>query len=565
MSRSSRRILFWFSSLLLCLLALSGLTACTPSVTLIAATPAPTVEPSMQPPQVTVVVQWNEVMLSAIRTGKPRPIVVARQMFMIHSAMYDAWSLYDEKAIPTVLDPNLRRPLAEHTYANKAEAVSQAAYQLLLHFFPDYEKNTLAFGNLLKHLGYAPASISDESTPAGIGYLAAQAIMADRRDDGSNEANNYADITSEKYPELYKSVNAADPTASNAPGGVGFDSNRWQPLRVPNGALRDAALNPIFDNADPATYSDQVYLGPHWGAVRPFALTSGEQFRPSAPPQFGSAEPYTDALGNTMTNDEAYRQQVSQVLVISANLTDEEKIVAEFWADGPRSETPPGHWNALAHGVSYRDHHTLDDDIKMFFALNGAVFDASITAWEAKRAYDYVRPISAIRNLYAGQTIQAWGGPNQGAQDIPVEAWLPYQALDFVTPPFAEYISGHSTFSAASAEVLTRFTGSNRFYDGVTVLFNEDFNRDGVPDLLGEYIAPANAPVGANKFENVPAAPVILHWATFQEAADEAGISRLYGGIHFQDGDLRGRAAGRQVGAQAYALAESYWNGDVQR
>lgn len=565
---SKRSILYGIRHLVWLLLLLPGLSACrmlTPSVTLVSATPSPTVDSTMQPPQVTVVVQWNEVMLSAIRTGKPRPIVVARQMFMIHSAMYDAWSLYDATATPTVLDPALRRPAVEHTYANKAEAVSQAAYQMLVHFFPDYEKNTLGFSNLLMHLGYAPASAPDESTPAGIGYLAAQAIMADRLNDGSNEANNYADTTSETYPELYKPVNAADPTADNAPGGPEFDANRWQPLRVPTGALRDKALNPIFNNDDPATYSDQVFLGPHWGAVRPFALTSGDQFRPPAPPQLGSAEPYTDALGNALTNDEAYRQQVAQLMEISANLTDEQKIIAEFWADGPRSETPPGHWNALAHGISYRDHHTLDDDIKMFFALNGAVFDASITAWDAKRAYDYVRPISAIRNLYAGQTIQAWGGPNQGAQTIPAEAWLPYQALDFVTPAFAEYTSGHSTFSAASAEVLTRFTGSNRFYDGVTVLFNEDFNRDGVPDLLGEYIAPANAPVGANKFENVPAAPVVLHWATFQEAADQAGISRLYGGIHFQDGDLRGRAAGRELGAQAFALAESYWSGAVQR
>ncbi len=523
--------------------------------------PTPTTIPTMNAmPDVTVVVQWNEVMLAAIRSGKPRPVVVARQLYMVHAAMYDAWSLYDDVAVPILLDDFLRRPVGERNDENKRAAVSQAAYQMLIHFFPEYQRNTLAFSTLLSHLNYAPAT-EVGTTPAGVGFMAARAMIADRAGDGSNELGNYAGITSAIYPQPYAPVNAANPTAANAPGGAAFNPNRWQPLRVPTGALRDAALNPIVNNDDPGTYVDQVFLGPHWGAVRPFALTSGDQFRPPAPPQLGSGEPYTDGLGQTMTNDQAYRAQVAQVLAMSAQLTDEQKVIAEFWADGPRSDTPPGHWNALAHGVSYRDYHTLDDDVKMFLALNGALFDASISAWDAKRAYDYIRPISAIHHLYAGQIIEAWGGPNRGTQAIPASAWLPYQALDFVTPAFAEYISGHSTFSAAAAEVLTRFTGSNQFYDGVTVLYNEDFNRDGVPDLLGEYIASAGLPIGANKFENVPTHPVVLHWPTFQDAADQAGISRLYGGIHFQDGDLRGRAVGRQVGAQAYALAESYWGG----
>jgi hypothetical protein len=262
-----------------------------------------------------------------------------------------------------------------------------------------------------------------------------------------------------------------------------------------------------------------------------------------------------------MTNDEAYQMQVDEILHISAALTDEQKVIAEYWADGPRSETPPGHWNALAHGISYRDHHTLDDDVKLFFALNSALFDGSIAAWEAKRAYDCVRPISAIQHKYAGQMVEAWGGPDQGTQLIPAENWLPYQSLTFVTPPFAEYVSGHSTFSAAAAEVLTRFTGSNQFYDGTTVLFNEDFNRDGVPDLLGQHITPK----GGNTFENSPTQPVVLQWETFQEAADEAGMSRRYGGIHFQDGDLQGRQMGTKIGGQAYELAERYWAGQVQR
>lgn len=111
-----------------------------------------------------------------------------------------------------------------------------------------------------------------------------------------------------------------------------------------------------------------------------------------------------------MTSDTAYRKQFVQVLSFSAHLTDFQKCIAEYWAGGPRSETPPGHWNALAHGISQRDQHTINDDVKLYFALNAALFDASIAAWDAKRAYDFVRPASAIRHLYTGQTVEAWAG-----------------------------------------------------------------------------------------------------------------------------------------------------------
>ncbi len=512
-------------------------------------------------PPANLVVLWNEAMLAAVRNGAPRPTVTARALYMTHAAMYDAWALYDDTAVPTVLDPALKRPAAEHNDVYKGAAVSQAAYHMLITLYPDHEKKTYAFSNLLNALGYKIVMEADATTPAGLGYMAAQAVLADRADDGANAANNYADVTSAIYPELYVVWNSADPNADNAPGHAGFNPNHWQPLRVPTGGLTNEAGWPVADHANPATYRDQVFLTPHWGAVRPFALSSGDQFRPQMPPQAGSTEPYTDALGQTMTHDEAYHQQVDEILHISATLTDEQKVIAEYWADGPRSETPPGHWNALAHGISFRDKHGIDEDVKLYFALNGALFDASIAAWEAKRTYDYVRPASAIQHKYAGQMIEAWGGPNQGTQLIPGETWRPYQSLTFVTPPFAEYVSGHSTFSAAAAEVLTRFTGSNRFYDGVTMLYDEDFNRDGIPDLLGQHVVP----IGGNMFESSPAEVVTLQWHTFQEAADEAAMSRRYGGIHFQDGDLFARRMGTPIGAQAYVLAEQYWTGQGAR
>ena len=238
-----------------------------------------------------------------------------------------------------------------------------------------------------------------------------------------------------------------------------------------------------------------------------------------------------------------YVKQVEEMVKISANLTDREKTIAEYWADGPSSELPPGHWCLFAAWVARRDGQTLDESVQMFFAISNALLDASIVAWDAKREYDSVRPITAVRHLMAGKMIRAWGGPGKGTMMVRGETWQPYQVTTFPTPPFPEYISGHSTFSSASAEVLKRFTGRDDFGASVTL------------------------PAGWSKVEPglVPARPVTLTWRTFSEAADEAGMSRRYGGIHFRDGDLDARAIGRRVGAQAWAKAQGYIEGKVRR
>ena len=144
-------------------------------------------------------------------------------------------------------------------------------------------------------------------------------------------------------------------------------------------------------------------------------------------------------------------------------------MIAEYWSDGPYSEQPPGQWAQFAQFVSARDHHTLDDDVKMFFALSNAMLDASIAAWDAKRRYDSLRPVTVISLLYKGKKIRSWGGPGKGTVEMDGSQWLPYQLAAFPTPPFPEYVSGHSTYSAAAAHVLELWTGSDRFGDSVTL------------------------------------------------------------------------------------------------
>ena len=248
---------------------------------------------------------------------------------------------------------------------------------------------------------------------------------------------------------------------------------------------------------------------------------------------------FVELFGPATYGSPGYAQQGQELINFSANLTDTQKMIAEYWANGPHTETPPGHWCLFAEYVSSRDRHGLDDDVKMFFAMTNAVFDAGIAAWDAKRQFDSERPVTAIPYQFQGQQIQSWGGPFQGTVTMDGSQWIPYQPSTFPTPPFPEYISGHSTFSAAGATVLALWTGSDYFGDSVTL------------------------PAGSSTIEPglTPHTAVTLQWRTFTDAANEAGISRRYGGIHFKAADLAGRAVGDLVGWQAWLKAQFYFNG----
>jgi len=319
-------------------------------------------------------------------------------------------------------------------------------------------------------------------------------VLELRHSDGSNQLGSppYSDTSG------YQPVNTPDEIV---------DPNRWQPLRVSDGHGGTVV---------------QRYITPHWGGVTPFALTSGAQFRPTQ--------------GPALVDQPRYREQAQEVLDYTADLDDRQKTIAEYWADGPSSELPPGHWALFAQFVSRRDRNSVEEDVKMFFAMTNAIHDAGVACWDSKRAFDYVRPVTAIHHVFGDEPVRTWGG-----RTIPGREWRPYQAATIVTPPFPEYVSGHSSFSAAGAEVLKRFTGSDRFGGSETL------------------------PAGGSRVEPgaVPSRDLTLSWRTFSDAADEAGISRRYGGIHFEQGDLDGRAMGRQIGAQAWDLSQAYFNGDA--
>ena len=602
--------------------------------------------------------RWNEVYLQAIRQDFARPVVHARNLYHSAAAMYDAWAVVQGKRALPLLQTYPGSPDLPRTPAAAAEAISYAAYRLLLHRYrtsPGAGRTLPQAAALMQELGYDTAYVSvDYRTghPAAVGNFIAAQVIAYGRTDGANEALNYAN---QEYPDA---VNGALELANPFSIFNLRDPGRWQPLAFP-GTVIDQSGNVLEGNIP-------GFLGASWGRVTPFALPNTVRTLPTTTDSiYGNSPVYHDPgpppgyVPQDTAEFNFYRWNFETVLKWSSHLDPDDgvmwdispgargnrttplpttpaeyrafydqhaggqpgdghplnpvtgqpyapnvvprgdytRVLAEFWADGPASETPPGHWFTILNTVM--DHplfvrrlwgegsvlDPLEYDVKAYLVLGGAMHDAAITAWSIKGKYDYVRPISAIRYLSAlGQSTvrtdstynpvgirldpgfielvessaevvnstalmrvkaRAWIGNTfvptstggyAGVDWINPSIWEPYQRPNFVTPNFAGYISGHSTFSSAAATVLERLTGSPYF-----------------PGGLGEFVARKNEFL---VFEKGPSVDVVLQWATYQDAASETSLSRIWGGIHPPVDDIPGRKIGPLVAREAYELAE---------
>lgn len=454
-----------------------------------------------------VVLRWDQVTLDAIINSRLGPPMVARALAIVHTCIYDAWAAYDRRAAGTRLGTRLRQPFWERTARNRDEAISYAAYTAAVDIWPELKPT---FDGAMADLGYRrPHSWRAKA----VGERACGAVLEYRHQDGSNQLGDLSEGAYSDYTG-YQPVNDPMPAEGPLDPATVRDPGRWQAL--------------TYTDAGGATRT-QAYMGPHMGNVKPFAMTSWNQYKLRPPARYGTRE---------------YVRQAQELVDYAGHLTDRQKVISEHWADeGAGFVGPPGTWARVAQFVSRRDRNTVDEDAKLFFALTNAVFDASTAIWGYKRYYDYVRPITAIRYLYRGKKILSWPQAGQRPEVIDGSTWWPYQPSFFVTPAFAEYPSGHSGFGAAAAEVLKRFTGSDRYGDRATF------------------------PAGHSRVEPgvSPRTDVTLSWRTFTEAADENGISRLYGGLHFRQGVEEGLWLGRKTGAGAWTKATRYFAGIADR
>lgn len=573
---------------------------------------------------------WDEQNLAAIRIDTPNPAVQARNLYHLSVAMYDAWAAYDPVAVGYLFH---EKHTAADVTAARQMAISFASYRLLRerYVYSKSASTTLAaLDAKMAAMGYAITNRStDTSTAVGVGNAVYYAVSAFFLNDGAFQTNAYADL-----PVAQGGYEASNPPLVTGLAGTSvLDINRWQPLAI---------TNAVDQNGFPAG-PIQKFLGAQWLGVRPFALFRTDASRPWIDP---GPQPQLNGIG-----DAQFRSEVVDIIRRSGQLTPDDgstldispgafgnntlgandgsghsinpatafpyapnvvkrgdfgRVLAEYWADGPNSETPPGHWNVIANGVSDSTNFVkriggtgpvVDDlewDVKVYFALNAAVHEAACAAWSLKRVYDGGRPIEWIRYMgELGQSTQpaspsyhtnglplvsnvvelvtsstaAAGGRHQG---LPVgrvvinawpgqpanptsqhsgtrwflpETWLPYQKATFVTPSFPGYISGHSTFSRSAAEVLAAITGSPWF-----------------PGGMSAFTAPSNTFL---TFENGPSQTVQLQWGTYFDASDQAGLSRLWGGIHVSVDDLTGRMIGSQCGRGVWELVRKYFDGSV--
>lgn len=578
-------------------------------------------------------------------------------------ALFDplAETYFMGKTVGNFSFPNPVIPNPVNVDSARHKIMSYACYRYLSYQFsnsPNAPATLAMLDTLMSQLGYSPDSLNTDFSTGdltalgnSLGYFTIGLAQLD----GSNQINDYAN-------EYYQPVNPAiSPVLPGNPNMI--DPNFWQPLALllfidqagniltatPEfqgaewGWVTPFALD-TFDrvvlNTPDTTWN--VYLDPgpppllyhdsirsfdddyyRWG----FELVSkwGSHLDPAdttlwdiSPATIGNIQSFPDPTD--LTSMKAFYKEYDggdgsvghalnphTGLPYSPNVVprgDYTRVLAEFWADGPDSETPPGHWFTILNTVSDNPltekrwngfGPILDDlewDVKCYFALGGAVHDAAIAAWSVKRWYDYPRPISVIRWMadrgqcsdstlmsYNSEGIQldsgyielveagdplegdslqhigkiklrTWVGTDTtvspdttvfGVDWILAENWWPYQRPTFVTPPFAGYVSGHSTFSRAAAEVLTYVTGDPFF-----------------PGGKSEFLAPADSFL---VFEQGPSVDVLLEWATYYDAADQCSLSRIWGGIHPPQDDIAGREIGKLVGPNAISYAESFFNG----
>jgi hypothetical protein len=623
---------------------------------------------SIQAQEFSVARQWDEVVLQAIRNDNARPTIHARNLFHIHAAMYDAWAIFDDTAKTYLIGQSLNgfnSPFdGIETPANiqvaREKAITYAAYRMLINryqYSPNW-LNTLTMANfVMLGLGYSTAITStdySDGDPAKLGnYIAAQYIAYGNQD-GSNQLLNYSN-------QYYVPVNA--PMLPVFPGNPNNTYiNRWQPLNLANfvdqngfpglptpsalshewgnvkpfslteadktvhfrdgnfwNVYKDPGMLPVLSPNDTATLDNPFVFGnvmvATWSShlspddatlidISPASVCNIPALpeTPNDYPNFYNLLEGGD-IGTGRSLNPVTGQPYTPELVKRGDFT---RVLAEFWADGPQSETPPGHWFKIMNVV--HDHplfvrkwggegevlNDLEWDVKAYFAMGGAVHDAAICAWGIKGYYDGSRPVSVIRKMAdngqssdpalpnyhfqglplipdyielvqpadtlngfmsgdIGQVkVRAWKGPSYipnptntyaGADWILAKNWWPYQRPTFVTPPFAGYISGHSTFSRTAAEVMTAITGTEFF-----------------PGGIGEFLATQNQYL---VFEEGPSTDVTLQWATYRDAADQCSLSRIWGGIHAAYDDIPGRKIGIELGPQAVHFAETINNAVV--
>jgi uncharacterized protein DUF6851/vanadium-dependent haloperoxidase-like protein len=438
--------------------------------------------------------------LASVSGGAGDASLVLRITTIITHAWFDAIAPYHTSALG-VSSRLGRRPAGEGaTNRNKNIALIYASYRVLNSLLP---RHAADWRSMLESVGLDPDDGHIGTTDAiGIGNAAGNAVVAAREHDGMNQLGDEGGRRYNRRPY--------DDYTGYAPVNTAYtlrDPSRWQPNIVSRG-------NGLFQV--------QQFVTPQWRLTRPYSYDN--------PNRFHTPEPHD----SNPHHRQAYRQQVDEVLAVSAGLTDHQKATAELFDNKLRSLGFSALFIAVSRGF------TLDQFVHYDFLTNVAAFDGGIATWNEKVRHDAVRPFSAIRYVYGDRPVTAWGGPGMGTvSDIPASEWRSYLG----TADHPEYPSGSACFCGAHAQASRRFLGSDNFGWSVPI------------------------PQGSSSIEPgiTPATDIVLGpWNTFTEFEEACGRSRLWGGVHFPASLEAGRELCRPIGDLAYEFVKKHIDGSVR-
>ena len=461
---------------------------------------------------------WIELLLKKVAENNLGPTVTTRWLFLATNLIYNSYQFVTPNKTPLDSeywtsnqkgsisnDPRYSEsfiekacqyfiPILINTYMNPLHKVTQDELDVLINNHkPLLNINKSSFNSL--------KSLIDS-------YLSL-------RDNDGWKLTTIFDGTLPNNGHVIKADNSENQNLSSLPS-----PNTWTPLSL-NGVTKK-------------------YLTPEWGTKNKGLLNDSD---------------FKELIDNTnmlFPSDIQYENEIKNVEEITSTLTDEQKIIAEFWGGGPGTVTPPGMWVVFMDIVIRSNKFNYLKEIKYYSVLCSSLYQSSISAWRLKRDHLQARPIQKIRQYEYGNSItESWNNQNLG------QYWLPYQELNFVTPPFPDFVSGHSTFSMSSAKIFCYLLETD------SINLNNPIITNNIIDLLSPIITKSSNFSLNNIFifpntsniepSSVPTTAINLNWNCWTDMARSSGKSRIYGGIHVESSNQGGLYLGSLI-------ADKIWN-----
>lgn len=473
--------------------------------------------PSTPPSTPAWISDWMELLLSKVASGNLGPTVTTRWMFLAANMIYNSYQFVTSTKLP--VDVSYWQSYDKGQLVDTIPTLESWMEIACGYFFPilirDWMGQPLTnteVGELkAKHVPLLPI---DMSSMAVLKSMLSN-YMINRDADGWRNTFAFSGTLPNDANVIY-----ADNTVSQELAIILPAPNKWTPLSI-GGKTKN-------------------YLTPEWGTANKGILSDAKFAELLA------------AANELYPSDQQYLNEMKEVSEVTTSLTSQQKMLAEYWAGGPGTVTPPGMWMVFMDVVIRSNGLTLYEEIKNYTILASGLYQAGICAWRLKRDHLQARPVQMIREMeYMSAISQSWNDKVLG------QYWLPYQTLDFVTPPFPDFVSGHSTFSMVCAKLFCCLLQSDQVVlrnPMITLPIINKFSQILENNTMNFSI---NSVFLLPKCSEVqpgvePTTGVSLGWSTWTEMAQSSGQSRILGGIHVESSNQAGLYLGRLIGDQVW-------------